>query len=336
MKKNIYHIRSNIEESQKVIHDILKKENLRNVILDFLCKSIKFHQNLDAANENWNLSILLSPQNLRFNIGHVYCIDINRKEILILCDRSEIIKREIELGNSVKYRGYEKKKKITSSKIGEVQSCLKSVSDNIGVLINPNNDIELVKDTLNKISDAHRAFMINAQKSWLLPSQRTAHSTGAIDYLAKYYTNSITNPNYTVDELSFHNEIESQETKKAKNLNREKLLENCKKAPKHPNKKQVITIRYDRSPSIIAMKHLNAGGICDLCKNPAPFIKDDGTPYLEIHHLIPLSKGGTDDLENTVALCPNCHRKLHYEKGRAKMIKELRKARIATPQVTLD
>jgi 5-methylcytosine-specific restriction protein A len=35
-------------------------------------------------------------------------------------------------------------------------------------------------------------------------------------------------------------------------------------------------------------------------------------PFLEVHHIIPLSEGGTDDLKNTAALCPNCHRAVHY------------------------
>ncbi|GAA0237082.1 HNH endonuclease [Metaclostridioides mangenotii] len=35
--------------------------------------------------------------------------------------------------------------------------------------------------------------------------------------------------------------------------------------------------------------------------------------YLEVqvHHIIWLSKGGNDDIDNTVALCPNCHKKMH-------------------------
>ena len=40
--------------------------------------------------------------------------------------------------------------------------------------------------------------------------------------------------------------------------------------------------------------------------------KKDGTPYLESHHIIWLKDGGADSLENTVALCPNCHRKMHH------------------------
>jgi 5-methylcytosine-specific restriction protein A len=32
---------------------------------------------------------------------------------------------------------------------------------------------------------------------------------------------------------------------------------------------------------------------------------------LESHHIKWLSKGGEDTIQNTVALCPNCHRRVH-------------------------
>ncbi len=54
-----------------------------------------------------------------------------------------------------------------------------------------------------------------------------------------------------------------------------------------------------------------AHGICQLCGQPAPFVKKNGEPFLETHHIIWLADGGEDSLENTVALCPNCHRKMH-------------------------
>ena len=39
--------------------------------------------------------------------------------------------------------------------------------------------------------------------------------------------------------------------------------------------------------------------------------RKNGEPYLETHHIVWLSEGGEDSIENTVALCPNCHRKMH-------------------------
>ena len=47
--------------------------------------------------------------------------------------------------------------------------------------------------------------------------------------------------------------------------------------------------------------------------NFAPFMKkSNDEPYLEVHHIKPLSQGGEDSLENVKAICPNCHRKIHF------------------------
>ncbi|MGI1276873.1 HNH endonuclease [Klebsiella quasipneumoniae subsp. similipneumoniae] len=75
----------------------------------------------------------------------------------------------------------------------------------------------------------------------------------------------------------------------------------------------VVTTRvYKRSPCVVAEVLLKAEGKCQSCKRDAPFLKEDGTPFLEVHHIEWLSKGGEDSVENAIALCPNCHRQAHY------------------------
>ncbi|MGG7447389.1 HNH endonuclease [Kosakonia oryzendophytica] len=82
---------------------------------------------------------------------------------------------------------------------------------------------------------------------------------------------------------------------------------------KKPTKKVVITEIYSRSPDIVAIALLRAKGICERCNKKAPFNrKSDNTPFLEVHHVQSLSSGGADSLDNVLALCPNCHRELHY------------------------
>ena len=70
-------------------------------------------------------------------------------------------------------------------------------------------------------------------------------------------------------------------------------------------------IKRKRSADVAAYTRNRANGICDLCGNSAPFFDKDGVPYLESHHVITLAAGGPDVIYNTVALCPNCHRKIH-------------------------
>lgn len=76
-------------------------------------------------------------------------------------------------------------------------------------------------------------------------------------------------------------------------------------------KKSVISETYVRDPYISKAAKIHANGFCTLCKKVAPFQDKCGNPYLETHHIIWLSKGGKDSLENVVALCPNCHKKMH-------------------------
>lgn len=68
---------------------------------------------------------------------------------------------------------------------------------------------------------------------------------------------------------------------------------------------------YERNPEIAAFAKIRANGVCDLCKMPAPFNDKDGRPYMEAHHVVWLSNGGPDEIDNVVALCPNCHKKMH-------------------------
>lgn len=55
-----------------------------------------------------------------------------------------------------------------------------------------------------------------------------------------------------------------------------------------------------------------AEGDCELCGAVAPFCVAEGVGFLEVHHLFRLADGGPDDPDNVAALCPNCHRAVHY------------------------
>ena len=68
---------------------------------------------------------------------------------------------------------------------------------------------------------------------------------------------------------------------------------------------------FIRSSSVVKETRRRAGGICQYCRKKAPFIDKDGNPYLEVHHINWLSRGGKDSTDNTVALCPNCHTRMH-------------------------
>jgi 5-methylcytosine-specific restriction protein A len=68
---------------------------------------------------------------------------------------------------------------------------------------------------------------------------------------------------------------------------------------------------YSRSAYVREYALREADGVCQGCGEEAPFIAENGKPYLEVHHITRMSDGGADSPENVVALCPNCHRRVH-------------------------
>lgn len=92
----------------------------------------------------------------------------------------------------------------------------------------------------------------------------------------------------------------------------EKEIENhAKKRPDGSDSRLVEEWKIARSDLVSAYVKKRAGGICQLCGMPAPFNNKKDEPYLECHHVIWMSRGGDDKPGNAVALCPNCHTKMH-------------------------
>jgi len=89
--------------------------------------------------------------------------------------------------------------------------------------------------------------------------------------------------------------------------------ERLKTAPKKPKVIEITHRVFERNPDVIVEVLERAKGSCERCEKAAPFVrKSDRIPFLEVHHKIPLAQGGEDTVENAVALCPNCHREMHY------------------------
>ena len=73
---------------------------------------------------------------------------------------------------------------------------------------------------------------------------------------------------------------------------------------------------HQRCAQIRSYARLRAGGTCEGCGAKAPFVSEDGSPFLEVHHLVRLADDGPDTPENVAALCPNCHRRVHHGSDR--------------------
>ena len=107
-------------------------------------------------------------------------------------------------------------------------------------------------------------------------------------------------------------ELQTIAESEAKSLSDSELYEKAKqRSSTKPLERVTTTSTYVRDVYIAEASKRKANGICQLCEKPAPFNDKNGNPYLESHHIIWLSEGGADELRNTVALCPNCHKKMH-------------------------
>ena len=69
---------------------------------------------------------------------------------------------------------------------------------------------------------------------------------------------------------------------------------------------------YRRSKRIANYVLRRADGNCESCEKPAPFMKKNGSPYLEPHHVNRVSDGGLDHPRYIGAICPACHREIHH------------------------
>lgn len=111
---------------------------------------------------------------------------------------------------------------------------------------------------------------------------------------------------------SIIDEYYEKKVKKIRKLSIEELEEKARQTQSsHPSRRYTTSQTYERNPYVSEFTKRRAHGVCELCNQVAPFTNKQNEPYLETHHIEWLSNGGSDTIENTVALCPNCHKKMH-------------------------
>jgi 5-methylcytosine-specific restriction protein A len=112
-------------------------------------------------------------------------------------------------------------------------------------------------------------------------------------------------------QVSFDAEVEALRNKKVSAI---------PEGVKEPSHVYQHSTTFSRDPAVKAWVLKNANGVCECCNSPAPFMTEMGAPFLEVHHLKPLAERGSDTITNTIALCPNCHRELHFGKRKIELL----------------
>jgi len=114
--------------------------------------------------------------------------------------------------------------------------------------------------------------------------------------------------------------------KRAKRLSHAELKLRASNSTAKASQYRTSVLQFVRDQYVVEYAKQLANGVCQLCDQIAPFADKSGSPYLETHHVIWLARGGEDTIENTVALCPNCHKRMHVldlEEDKAKLITKI-------------
>lgn len=131
--------------------------------------------------------------------------------------------------------------------------------------------------------------------------------------LVNFNANSISTTSFESEEAAYNRAVVALRQRKSSSL---------PEGIRTPTAISCEVKRIRRSPEVQAWV-LNQAKYCECCKAKPPFNDLDGLPYLEIHHVKHLSKHGSDTLENTVAVCPNCHKELHFGERRDELVSAL-------------
>lgn len=105
--------------------------------------------------------------------------------------------------------------------------------------------------------------------------------------------------------------IENPLEKEIIKLSDKELIRRSERSDSSKKMQKTETTVYYRDPYLKELVKRIASGHCQFCREEAPFIDMNGEPYLEEHHVKRLADGGNDTIDNVVAICPNCHRKIH-------------------------
>lgn len=71
-----------------------------------------------------------------------------------------------------------------------------------------------------------------------------------------------------------------------------------------------VNKKYGRAWARIRNRYVREHPFCERC-----FAEGKMVPVEEVHHILPISKGGTHDKNNLMSLCQSCHTKIHHEIG---------------------
>lgn len=187
------------------------------------------------------------------------------------------------------------------------------------------SDIHFFEKKLNLvISDNYE----NAQKNLLKYKVKNKPDLSNYEFIAglyKQYGKDRSRKQKELDESQdYLLNIAVQTKRLPKETYETKIVQKCQ-----PKKAKDGLSYYPRDTKMSLFALRNANYTCENKKSHPCFIKrNNGTPYTEVHHLIPLCFYDSFDVsldvpENIISLCSNCHNEIHYGRDAERIIRKL-------------
>jgi 5-methylcytosine-specific restriction endonuclease McrA len=114
-----------------------------------------------------------------------------------------------------------------------------------------------------------------------------------------------------------------------------KIRESIKEYQQDTKYREVKQVERDRDIREVCL--MRAGYQCEINSEHTSFTTVNGRQYVESHHIIPLKyqdqfNFNLDTVDNLIALCPNCHKAIHYGSRRTKemLLKQIHNIRPVT------
>ncbi len=293
--------RSDPKYAEEIISTLWPNKQMRLECLQFLLNSIRFAHSQGSA--SWEVTLF--EDLIRLNVGQIAVLSLWAEEAHAYCLATLHLPKQSGIRLDTDWKHFDAIPEPTEAYRVDTNSL----------------------DTCPKaLRDAHFSLIRIAATRKPHSPFKGSFSDGILTYLEKEFDTSIDRPTYidpkaseptpselfTLTEEEFIEDFERQlqESSKVEDEIRRKRLEN---APKKPETVQIFQTVFKRNTDVIAEVMKRANGFCEACGKPAPFLRArDGKPYLEIHHKVFLADKGEDTVENAVALCPNCHREMHF------------------------
>lgn len=86
-----------------------------------------------------------------------------------------------------------------------------------------------------------------------------------------------------------------------------------------PEKKEYLVETYVRNVTWAKKAKEILGDLCLFNKCNNTFYRDDGSRYIEVHHIIPLCKGGEEGIWNLSVLCAHHHKMAHFAEAKTRI-----------------